>query len=613
MTVPAYATDLTDITTCDSGTFSEFTNMTSGGTPGAETDYYIQGSGCQSATGYTKAGYYCSISFDNGTGITVPSGGAVLFWHWFGCPTSLETFANGGMRGVIGSAIGVYKAWAIGGRDKAPMPYGGWVNGAVDPTLTQDWDYGSPAVSMTLQFFGVAVYLYAGVSRGNIHAIDAIRYGRCEIRATYGEAANYATFAGMAAKNDANDGTAGYNRWGLFSSQGGTYLWKGLMSLGLAATVVDFRDSNRVIFVDDTRRVGSAFNKIEINNASSRVDWTNIQIAALGTVSKGAFEMKDAADVNFDSCQFTDMNTFIFLSTGDVLNSIFRRCAQITMPGGKMNGTQVLESTVAADGSAVVWDVATDPDGYLDNMTFSKGTNAHHAINFGTSSPTSITLRGMTTSGFNASNGQNDSTFYVARTTGAVTINIVGGSGNFTYKTAGAAVSIVIDPVTTKITVKNMAGTLVSDARVLVEAGDGTGDLPFEESVTISRLSSTATVAHTGHGLVTGDKVVIRGANQPEYNGVFTITYISADSYSYTVSGTPDTPATGTITATGAILEGVTVLGVIQATRSFSVDQNVRGTARKTTSVPYYKISDFTDVVDSVDGLTKTVQLIYDQ
>jgi hypothetical protein len=307
------------------------------------------------------------------------------------------------------------------------------------------------------------------------------------------------------------------------------------------------------------------------------------------------------------------MNTFIFMSTGDVLNSIFRRCAQITMPGGKMNGTSVLESTVAADGSAVIWDVATDPDGYLDDMTFSKGTNAHHAINFGTSSPTNITLRGMTTSGFNASNGQNDSTFYVARTTGNVTINIIGGSGNFTYKTAGAVVSIVIDPVTTKITVKNMAGTLISSARVLVEAGDGTGDLPFEESVTITRSSSTATVAHTGHGLVNGDKVCIRGANQQEYNGVFAITYIDSGSYSYTVSGTPDTPATGTITATGVVLEGLTVTGVIQAVRAFSVDQNVRGTARKTTSVPYYKISDFTDVVDSVDGLNKTVQLVLDE
>jgi hypothetical protein len=61
------------------------------------------------------------------------------------------------------------------------------------------------------------------------------------------------------------------------------------------------------------------------------------------------------------------------------------------------------------------------------------------------------------------------------------------------------------------------------------------------------------------------------------------------------------------------VLEGLTdPVGVISASRVFSVDQNVKGMARKTTSSPYYKISDFTDIVDSVAGLTKIVQLVSD-
>jgi hypothetical protein len=72
---------------------------------------------------------------------------------------------------------------------------------------------------------------------------------------------------------------------------------------------------------------------------------------------------------------------------------------------------------------------------------------------------------------------------------------------------------------------------------------DGTID-----SVLITRVSSTAT-ATTGipHGYKTGDVVYISGANQPEYNGAFTITVTDSTHFTYTVSGTPTTPATGTM------------------------------------------------------------------
>ncbi|MDH3376161.1 MAG: hypothetical protein OEQ39_04225 [Gammaproteobacteria bacterium] len=64
----------------------------------------------------------------------------------------------------------------------------------------------------------------------------------------------------------------------------------------------------------------------------------------------------------------------------------------------------------------------------------------------------------------------------------------------------------------------------------------------------INRSGSVATVVTTGaHGLANGQYVTISGAVQTEYNGVFKITFISTTSFSYTVSGTPVTPATGTI------------------------------------------------------------------
>lgn len=74
-------------------------------------------------------------------------------------------------------------------------------------------------------------------------------------------------------------------------------------------------------------------------------------------------------------------------------------------------------------------------------------------------------------------------------------------------------------------------------------------------TVTITRSSQTATVTHTSHGKSTGEYVTIRGANQAEYNGTWQITNTGANTYTYTVAGSPATPATGTITSRKAYVK----------------------------------------------------------
>jgi hypothetical protein len=44
------------------------------------------------------------------------------------------------------------------------------------------------------------------------------------------------------------------------------------------------------------------------------------------------------------------------------------------------------------------------------------------------------------------------------------------------------------------------------------------------------------------HGYADGAIILIRGATQSEYNGVKTITFINANSYSYSVSGFANDP-----------------------------------------------------------------------
>lgn len=559
-------------------------------------------------SGPIKTGVGGLLADGGAGGISIPTNGAVLVWAWLSVPGLLD--AANSMRVLVGSGLADFY-WTTP-LVKADYTYGGWRNMAMaDPGAITVNTQGSPGTTRKYVGWCYAV-TFSGSLKGNPYGVDVVRYGRCEARMNGGEAANYATFAGFATANDAT--TA---RWGLIQAVTGGYLWKGLITLGYSSAV-DFRDSNVSVLIDYTSKVTANFNKIEIRQATSRVDWTNIIFlctAPSTTASKGRLEVIDDADVNISGCTFNSMDTFIFKAASDVLTSTFLNCGIITANSAKFNGTKFLGFTGAADSSQLVWDTNVDVDGKLDGCTFTKGTNATHAIQLGTTSPTSVTFRNCTFSGYNAANANNDSTILVSRTTGSVTINVVNCTGNISYKSAGAAVTIASNPVTFLLTVKDTAvpPVVIQNARVLALAADGTGPMPYNVTVTIVNSGTTATVTHTAHGMVTNDKVQITGASLWHNNGVFSITRVNDDSYTYTLPSAPGSSPTGTIKATYAALEGLTDgSGQITMSRSFTSNQPVAGRVRKSSGAPYKKTMDFTGIINSSSGLLLTVQLLPD-
>lgn len=74
----------------------------------------------------------------------------------------------------------------------------------------------------------------------------------------------------------------------------------------------------------------------------------------------------------------------------------------------------------------------------------------------------------------------------------------------------------------------------------------------------LTRIGTTVTgTTSSNHNFATGLTVTIAGANETDYNGSFEVTVLSQTTFSYEITGTPTTPATGTITAsfTGASVE----------------------------------------------------------
>jgi hypothetical protein len=88
---------------------------------------------------------------------------------------------------------------------------------------------------------------------------------------------------------------------------------------------------------------------------------------------------------------------------------------------------------------------------------------------------------------------------------------------------------------------------------------------PERRALSITRASTTATMTTAApngegtleaadHGLTTGDYVSVTGADQSAYNITAVITVTSASTFTYTVAGSPTTPATGRLQYLGPSL-----------------------------------------------------------
>jgi hypothetical protein len=383
--------------------------------------------------------------------------------------------------------------------------------------------------------------------------------------------------------------------------------------MGTAATAVDFRDSNRTLFVARTPKVGATFNGFEVRNAASRVDWTGITIEGLGTTSPGYFEMIDAADVNMASCNFVNMGTFTFQSTGSAQACSWRGCGQITAAGADLTSSTVSGYEGTPNTSALVWNVATNPDVLLDGMTFTKGTAATHAIEFGLTSPTSITLRDQTFTGYTGTGSS--AALDIKRTTGTVTITLIGTSEPTVQKPAGTTVEFVTNPVTVTAKAVTTTGTAIQNARVFFYATATTGSLPAADAVTIVNAGTLATVTHTGHGMATNDQAWIQNASLAANNGVFDITVNDANEYEYTMGSTPGSSPTGA-DATFVFLKGLTdINGEISMSKSLLADQSAEGWARRASpgTPPLYKQGPIIGTVSASVDTTFTGVLILDE
>jgi len=266
--------------------------------------------------------------------------------------------------------------------------------------------------------------------------------------------------------------------------------------------------------------------------------------------------------------------------------------------GGGALGTQAWVQ--GNNGSALLWNSNIN----IQKCSFIANTGANsHAIEHpddGTFGYTDLIFSG------------NDYDIHFTDSAGNLIINAT-DSDPSTYENESSGTVTINVSADVDIEVVDSGDNAIVGARVFIEADSG-GSYPSYEAVTqITASGTTATVSHTAHGMFDGQKVCIRGAtNSQYYNGVFTITYIDVDSYSYTMDGSPPSPATGTITATFVLMNELTIAGGL-ATESVKVvgSQPIQGWVRYMNPPDYYKDGNISGDFDS-DGFSAKITLVDD-
>ena len=492
--------------------WTELSSYSSGSAPSSETEAFLQGTDCvsqQVSANKTGAASGLNYAVADPTGF-VDGTDVFFFWWLFLFPGAINAYnetvgqtapsqnspgtASGFFIG-IGSSTTNHDWYAVGGSDYGRYPYGGWQNAAIDPGQSASFTDGPPAAS-TYSNFGFLPNIASAPSRGQSLVVDAIRYGRGLIQYTGGSPAG--TFDDIA---DTNDTVA--NRWGLFQSASGSFLWKGKLELGTTASSLLFTAQNRTINIDDTRQVYTNFNVLEINNSASVITFNNITINKLRYIdtlsfdnSKGNFLVNDGATVSLDGCTFGDMNTFVFGANTTAVSTAFLRCAQVTQ------GSATITSCDFINGTGTI---SLSVDSLTDVQTCSfTSDGSNHAVELTGTVPSEYTWN-HTSSGYLAGSlgdfttGTNvNATLYInpsATSTTDLILNIPTGitvpSIRFGANYSGT-VTIRNAPKTIDVNVKDEDGVNVSGAFVWLNDGvttifngttDASGNIPQQSYV----------------------------------------------------------------------------------------------------------------------------------
>ena len=503
-----------------------------------------------------------------------------------------DTKANGGYRIYVEDSSGNNGTWYVAGSDTHP---GGWGYFVVDPSTTPTSGSGTINVA-SIAKVGVQMKTLSTSLGNNANAFWDICWYGTGLKITSGTT-DGATFEDFATADDTNF-------YGIIQKINGVYFVQGALEIGDTSTSIDFDDDGSIVVWKDNEFLPDSLNKLIVNGYSAGTVNVNIKNGVLygsGTV-RPYIDLSDANidDGNLSGETFIHTNDISLTGMDTISGCSFDDCYQVTIGASPTLSGSTFRNCVDT-GGALLW---PSDDTNISDLTF---INCDNGVEYASGSDSTPTFDNLS---FDDVSGNYD----VNNSSGsAISITLSNGSNANSY--TGSTVTFISGVVTVGVTVQYVTdSSIIEGARVLVLVASGI-NYPYQDSVSLSRSGTTVTVTHTGHGLASNDYVEILGANESDYNGVHQITVINSGSYSYEITGTPTTPATGTIVATFAPIFGTTnSSGYISASKSYTSNQPITGKVRYSTPPgPYYKSSPIAGTIDNTAGLQVTIQMIPDE
>jgi hypothetical protein len=569
-----------------------------GGGATANTDIFLQGAqslGRRQTTTGAAAGFCLQDAADNDCSAASVHVG---FWVWVTHYGLLDD-----LRIIFSSGTGTPTNF-----DSHNFPFatefpktGGWLRVWVDVSRTPDTVGGTGLNEAALRQYG-AQLSFTGTPGGSADnfIIDVADFtdgtDALSLTGTGGVWTDFTT---------ADENTS--NQYGVMRKINGVFVCYARVQLGTASSLV-FSDSSFSIVFPQQNLVENSFMgiNIDLQHASTNIDWASAFIGSAGTKQGDLIVTGTSGTFDVTNTTLAALRIITLTSQCVITGCILSACGQITQGGATITDCSIINNTAASN----VISTITTVESITNTLFQSDGTG--HAIEI-TGTAANISLTNLDFSGYAAVDGSTgNEAIYINIATGSMDLVVDGGTTP-SIRTAGCAVTVISGAVTVEVTVKDGEGANIENARVLLTADAG-GPFPSNVTVTIANSGTTATVTHGTHGMATNDKVMISGASHNANNGVFSITKIDANSYSYTMGSTPGSNPTGTIKAWFVALYGLTnASGYLSASRVYNSDQPVSGRVRKSTTAPFYRSFNLTGTVDSVTGFSTTLQLILDQ
>jgi len=407
--------------------------------------------------------------------------------------------------------------------------FGGWFN------IVYDCDAFTTLTLANVEQWGLRVQHHTSAKNVDNVWVDALKY-LDGYSMTGGTALDPITLSDI---EIADRGTTTLYGYGVITEFGGVYYATGDIQFGTGATTMYFEMDGDILVFEDKPVASGLYSLSGVGAGSTVTIKNNSTITSAGTTDSTRYAF-DWSDANLASFSCTDSlivraAACTFKSGQTVTGNTFNDCDQITHAGSDMDDCIVKDYEGTANTSALIYNVNSDPNTTTAGMTFDKGTAATHAIEFGLLSPLTMNLSNCTFTDYNASDTQNDSTFHFKRTSGTVTLNLSGCTGNFSYRSDGATIVISSDIT---VTFSNMKDN--SEVRIYENISVEDTDISFTATNTISSAGS-------GFGSFAADDIVrISGSDDNDD----TYTVVTASASTLTV-----TPATITTESAGATVK----------------------------------------------------------